>query len=141
MKNINEIIADSIWDEAREEQLPVGEPIINEGYMYEKDCSLDCKTVDGFMHLTDELIKTIVDLEEEVVRWRQVLIKYLPPDWADGLQQDILNNLSRDFEGDPAYDLYVNWVCGGIDPQQEQSKLDRMRRLTKGTDETSIDYL
>jgi hypothetical protein len=30
---------------------------------------------------------------------------------------------------------------GGVDPQQEQSKCDRMRRLINGTDETSITYL
>lgn len=84
---------------------------------------------------------TIIGLEEELVRWRQALIKYLPPEWADGLRSDILNNISRDFEGDPAYDLYVSMVCNGIDPQQEKEKLARMRRLVNGTDETSITYL
>jgi hypothetical protein len=29
--------------------------------------------------------------EEELIRWRQALIKYLPPEWADGLQQDIFD--------------------------------------------------
>lgn len=65
----------------------------------------------------------------------------LPPEWAEGLRSDILNNISRDFEGDPAYDLYVSMVCNGIDPQQEKEKLARMRRLVNGTDETSITYL
>ena len=89
-----------------------------------EDCFYSCKTVHDFMRL-----------------WRQVLIKYLPPKWADGLRSDILNNISRDFEGDPAYDLYVSMVCNGIDPQQEEEKLARMRRLVNGTDETSITYL
>lgn len=71
----------------------------------------------------------------------QALIKYLPPEWADGLQQDIFNNTSRDFEGDPAYDLYVRLVCGGQDPQQVASRTDRLHRLARGTDETSITYL
>lgn len=95
------------------------------------ECFHDCPTVYDFLKLTDE----------EIVRWRQVLIKYLPPEWAEGLRQDIFNNLSRCFEGEPAYDLYVNWMCGGVDPQQEDSQTDRMHRLANGTDETSITYL
>ena len=105
------------------------------------DCLLDCPTVYDFLKLTDEMIKTIIELDEELVRWRQVLIKYLPPEWADGLRQDIFNNTSRCFEGEPAYNSYVNWMCGGVDPQQEDSLTDRMHRLANGTDETSITYL
>ena len=60
---------------------------------------------------------------------------------GEGLRSDILNNIARDFEGDTAYDLYVSMVCNGIDPQQEKEKLARMKRLVKGTDETSITYL
>ena len=59
----------------------------------------------------------------------------------EGLRQDIFNNTSRCFEGEPAYDLYVNWMCGGVEPQQEDSLTDRMHRLANGTDETSITYL
>ena len=99
-----------------------------------EDCFYDCKAVHDFMRLT-------LDRVLELVRWRQVLIKYLPPEWAEGLRSDILNNIARDFEGDPAYDLYVSMVCNGIDPQQEKEKLARMRRLVNGTDETSITYL
>lgn len=104
-------------------------------------CLYDCPTVYDFLKLTDEMVKTIIELDEELVRWRQALIKYLPPEWAEGLRQDIFNNTSRDFEGEPAYDLYVKLVRGGVDPQQEDSKTDRMHRLAKGTDETSITYL
>ena len=101
----------------------------------------DCPDVYNFLRLTDELIHTILELEEEVIRWRQALIKYLPPDWAEGLCQDILCNLSRDFEGEAAYDFYVNSLCGGKDPQQDKARLARLRRLMNGTDETSITYL
>ena len=52
----------------------------------------------------------IISLAEVLVWWHQVLIKYLPPEWAGGVQSDILNNLSHDFEGDPAYDLYFSMV-------------------------------
>ena len=94
------------------------------------ECSGDCDTVCSFLKLTDEMIKTILELDEELIRWRQTLIKYLPPEWAEDLQQDIFNNISRDFEGDPAYDLYVRLACGGQDPQQEASRIARLHRLS-----------
>ena len=106
-----------------------------------EDCFYSCRTVHDFMRLTDEMVHTIIGLEEELVRWRQVLIKYLPPEWADGLRSDILTTLSRDFAGAPAYALYVRMVCHGIDHTPEEAHLDRMRRLVNGTDETSITYL
>lgn len=105
------------------------------------DCSYDCPALFDFMSLTDELVHTIIDLEEEVIRWRQALLKYLPSEWAEGLRCDILCNLSRDFEGDDAYDFYVEFLRGGHDPQQDEARLARIRRLIDGTDETSITYL
>ena len=107
---------------------------------YEEDCLYSCPTIDDFLHLTNEMIETIVDLEEELVRWRQALIKYLPERWAKGLRMDIFNNFSRDFEGDSAYDLYVK-LNGGIDPQHDRKRIKRLYRLADGTDDTSITYL
>lgn len=107
----------------------------------EYDCFDGCSAIYDFMKLTDEMTSTIINLEEELVRWRQALIKYLPEEWANGLQQDILCDLSRDFEGDPAYDMYVNWMNGGYDPQQDQERIDRLYRIAKGIDETTINYL
>lgn len=106
----------------------------------EDPCMYSCQTVDDFLNLTDEMIETINGLEEELVRWRQALIKYLPEEWKEGLRQDIFNNLSRDFEGDPAYDLYIK-MKRGTDPQQEEERRKRLYRLADGTDETSITYL
>ena len=107
---------------------------------YEESCIYSCQTIDGFLDLTDELIETIISLEDELVRWRQALKKYLPKEWAEGLRQDIFNNLSRDFEGDPAYDLYVT-LKRGMDPQQDEERIQRLYRLANGTDDTSINYL
>ena len=131
-----------------QDELPFGKESYNHGshedddipYDYEEPCMYTCPTVDDFLKLTDEMIETINDLEEELVRWRQALIKYLPERWAEGLRQDIFNNLSRDFEGDPAYDLYVN-MKRGMDPQQDEERRKRLYRLADGTDETSITYL
>lgn len=112
----------------------------NEFCNYEEPCEYNCPTVDDFLNLTDEMIETILDLEEELVRWRQALIKYLPEKWAEGLRQDIFNNLSRDFEGEPAYDLYVR-LKRGTDPQQSEERRARLYRLADGIDDTSITYL
>lgn len=105
------------------------------------DCVENCGTAHDFMRLTNEMVTTIINLEDELVRWRQVLIKHLPPNQAQGLEQDILNNLSRDFEGDPAYDIYVSQMKGGHDPQQDKERIQRLYRIARGNDETNIDYL
>lgn len=107
---------------------------------YMEDCTESCKTIDDFLNLTNEMVDTIIDLEEELVRWRQALIKYLPQGFAEGLRQDIFNNLSRDFDGDPAYNLYVK-LKRGEDPQRSKEHIDRLYRLADGTDDTSITYL
>lgn len=120
--------------------IPEGRPEDNTPCDYEENCIYSCKTVDDFLNLTDELMTTILGLEEELVRWRQALIKYLPERWADGLRQDIFNSLSRDFEGEPAYDLYVR-LKRGTDPQQSEERRRCLYRLADGTDETSIKYL
>ena len=55
-------------------------------------CSV-CSDITDFLKLTDAMVDEINELRAEVVRWRQALIKHLPPRWADGLRQDILSNL------------------------------------------------
>ena len=107
---------------------------------YTEPCEYNCTTVDNFLKLTDEMIEAIIDLEDELVRWRQALIKYLPERWAVGLRQDIFCNLSRDYEGDPAYDLYVK-LYRGEDPQRDKERTKRLYRLADGIDDTSITYL
>ena len=131
----------------KEQELPFGDesnlyvnPEDDMSCDYEENCLYSCPTVDDFLSLTDEMIKTILDLEEELVRWRQALIKYLPQEWAEGLRQDIFNSLSRDFEGTPAYDLYVDLKCGA-DPQQDEERRKRLYRLADGIDDTTIKYL
>lgn len=106
---------------------------------YEEPCEYNCGTVQDFINLTDDMMEDIISLEEELVRWRQALIKYLPKEWAEGLRQDIFNNMARGYAGDPAYDLYVQ--ARGLDPQQSWEHAEYMQRLADGTDETSITYL
>lgn len=107
------------------------------------ECSscLDSGDLHDFMALTDAMVSEILRLEEEVVRWRQALIKHLEPRWADGLRQDIFDNLSRTFYGFDAYQLFINYMHGGVDPMESPDHVDRMLRLRDGNDETSITHL
>lgn len=104
-------------------------------------CSI-CSDITDFLRLTDAMVYEINELRAEVVRWRQVLIKYLPPDWADGLKQDILSNLYiNDYEDYDAYNFYVERCYSGNDPMDNKKLSKRMRRLIAGKDKTSITYL
>ena len=112
-----------------------------EEHDYMSDYCSDCSTINDYNRLTYEMIEEIKFLRAEVIRWRQVLIKYLPPDWAAGLEQDIYDNIFQDFEDFAAYKYFINGCCNGVDPldNEEQSKF--LARLKDGTDETSITYL
>ena len=102
---------------------------------------LPCEEHEVF-RLLFRMTEEISLLEEELVRWRQALIKYLPERWADGLFDDIFSNLSFRFYGDdPVYDRFVDEYCSGIDPLESNDHVQRMLRLRDGTDETTIDYL
>lgn len=102
---------------------------------------LPVNEMDAFQ-LIHDLTEEIVLLEEELIRWRHALIKYLPVRWADGLRQDIFDNQSRRFYGDSElYDRFVDEYCAGVDPLESDDHVERMLRLRDGTDEISIDYL
>lgn len=105
-----------------------------------RDCLTD-GTVHDFLLLTDAMIEEILLLEEEIVRWRQAIMKYLSPEWADGLDQDIFSNLSRNFADFGAYKLFMDSCYKGHDPMESKKHTDKMWRLKKGTDDTSITYL
>lgn len=96
---------------------------------------------EAFFRLIYKMAMEILSLEEEVVRWRQVLIKYLDKRWADGLSQDIFSNLAPRFSGIPIYDRFVDEYCSGKDPMESAKHTRRMLRLRDGTDRTSIHYL
>nr|MBQ4456542.1 potassium channel protein [Clostridia bacterium] len=107
----------------------------------ELPCSI-CSDIADFLRLTDAMVYEINELRAEVVRWRQVLIKYLSPRWAEGLRQDILSNLYlNDYEDYDAYNFYVERYHRGENPMDNKKLSKRMRRLIEGKDKTSITYL
>ena len=70
------------------------------------ECSI-CYSIREYNLLTLEMIEEIKFLRAEVIRWRQALIKYLSSDWADGLRQDIFDNVFPRFEDYDAYHCLV----------------------------------
>lgn len=108
---------------------------------YPDYCSV-CSDINDFLKLTDAMVDEINELRAEVVRWRQALIKHLPERWADGLQQDIFDNIYLNvYEDFDAYNYYVKRCCNGKDPFDNKKRASLMSRLSKGTDKTSITYL
>ena len=104
------------------------------------ECAI-CSSISDYNRLTYEMIEEIKYLRAEVVRWRQALIKHLSPRWAEGLRQDIFDNVFQHFEDLEAYTWYVNNCCNGVDPLDNPEQSAFMARLKNGTDETSITYL
>ena len=109
-------------------------------YDQSSECSI-CYSIREYNLLTLEMIEEIKYLRAEVIRWRQALIKHLSPEWAEGLRQDIFDNICPHFEDYDAYQWFVKNCCNGIDPFDNPEQSALLKRLKDGTDETSINYL
>jgi hypothetical protein len=107
-------------------------------YIFSYECEDECSRIADFCSLVHSLVLDINSLEEEIVRWRQALIKYLPNQEAEGLQSDIFSNLAGDFSADEAYLFYIERLCNGHDPMQNDEHVNRMIRLRDGTDDTTL---
>lgn len=91
-----------------------------------------------FYSLIASMVEDILLLEEDLVRWRKALIPHLTKPNAEGLQSDILDGLARNYEGIPAYDMFMREYCNNKNPMENEEHCERMIRLREGTDETSV---
>ncbi len=91
-----------------------------------------------FYTLIASMIEDILLLEEDLVRWRKALIPHLTELNAEGLQSDILDGLAKNYEGIPAYDMFMQEYCNNKNPMENEEHCERMIRLRKGIDETSV---
>ena len=91
-----------------------------------------------FYTLIASMIEDILLLEEDLVRWRKALIPHLTELNAEGLQSDILDGLAKNYEGIPVYDMFMQEYCNNKNPMENEEHCDRMTRLRKGIDETSV---
>ena len=104
-------------------------------------CIYDCPDVYNFLRLTDELIHTILEREEEIIRCARRLSNIFHLTGRKGFARTSCAISPAILKEKPAYDFYVNYLCGDKEPQQDKARLARLRRLMNGTDETSITYL
>ena len=91
-----------------------------------------------FYTLIGSMVEDILLLEEDLVRWRKALIPHLAKQNAEGLQSDILDGMTRNYEGIPAYDMFMQEYCNNKNPMENKEHCDRMTRLRRGIDETSV---
>ena len=98
----------------------------------------NCRELDECYQLIDSLVQDILALEEEMVRWRQALIKHLPPLDARDLQSDIFDNLARRNYDNEAYQAYLKAFGYKEDPMEAKEHTELLWRLRNGTDETSV---
>ncbi|PXV88417.1 hypothetical protein C8E03_108144 [Lachnotalea glycerini] len=103
------------------------------------DCSCNnCQDLIKSYLLIDSLVQDILGLEEEMVRWRQALLRHLPPIDAQNLKSDIYDNLARRYYDNKSYQSYLKRMYNGQDPMESKEHNQMLHRLKEGTDETSV---
>jgi|GEM_PF-637164 len=141
-KNNNSLSAENILEELsfQNDETNTSEP----NYEDEPDYSLmDCypescqDLVESYL-LVDSLVQDILSLEEEMVRWRQALLRHLSPIDAQNLKSDIYDNLARRYYDNTCYQAYIKRMYNGKDPMESKEHSQMLRRLKDGIDETSV---
>ena len=108
-----------------------------DAYSLLNDCD-QCKDLSDCYILIDSLVQDILTLEEEMVRWRQALLKYLSPLDAQNLLSDIFDNLARRNIDSEAYQKYIKLAGYREDPMESEEHTELLWRLRNGTDETNV---
>jgi hypothetical protein len=82
--------------------------------------------------LVDLLVKDIMYLEEEVVKTRYSLSTHLKPPYDKLLREDILSNLSGQYNDSPAYQTYIMMLYNSQDPMESGGRVRHMNNLACG---------
>lgn len=138
----NSIVAENIFEELPFQNDEPDATTINYGNDQDYDeadyCTEPChELVDSYL-LIDSLVQDILSLEEEMVRWRQALLKYLLPIDAQNLKSDIYDNLARRYYDNACYQSYIKRAYNGVDPMESKEHCQMLKRLRDGIDETSV---
>lgn len=107
-------------------------------YSLMEDNCTDCRELRDSYLLIDLLVEDILKLEEEMVRWRQALLRYLVPIDAQNLKSDIYDNLACRHSDNKSYQTYLKMLYNEQDPMESDEHCQMLQRLQEGTDETSI---
>jgi hypothetical protein len=101
-------------------------------------CPEFCQDLVESYLLVDSLVQDILSLEEEMVRWRQALLRHLSPIDAQNLKSDIYDNLARRYYDNECYQDYIKRMHDGKDPMESEEHSLMLQRLKEGMDETSV---
>ncbi len=98
------------------------------------DSDKETQVICQLLEIIDVLARDIMESDLEIVKWRHALLKYLPSDYAQFLEADMLDQLNAGcywrYKG---YRLYVGLLYNGKDPQESSSYHRRLYRMRNGT--------
>lgn len=84
-----------------------------------------------YQMLIDDLIDSIKDQNLEIVALRRLLMRYIKPEYRDGLKDDIFRALYPQIVP-ISYDSYVREFYCGNDPFDEAGYIREMRKYASG---------
>ncbi len=96
-----------------------------------------CQKLSDSYDLIDSLVRDILILEEEMVKWRYPLIPYLKPDYSRRLQDTIFSHLAKRHTNDSAYKAYLDHF-DIMDPMESADHVLKLWRLAHGDDGDSM---
>ena len=84
-----------------------------------------------YQMLIDDLIESIKDQNLEIIALRRLLMRYIRPEYRDGLQDDIFSALYP--QTVPiSYDSYIQEFYRGRDPFDEPGYIREMKKYASG---------
>ena len=101
-------------------------------YLDEINCVGYCEATTALCELIDRLVKDVQSLELECISTRYLLSQHMPKEDGELLRMDILCNLARRHDGDPAYELYKNIMYDGGDPMSFCAYLNKIKKACNG---------
>ena len=90
--------------------------------------------IDDLEETIDLLFRDLLLADLEIVKWRQSLIKYLHPAFANLLDLDILNGLhsADEYRDNAGFTFYIKDYCRGKCPDSDSSYRRRLDRIKDG---------
>ena len=98
----------------------------------EVNCADTCEAVIALCGLIDKLLEDIRSLELECISTRYLLSRHMDEDEGELFRMDILSNLARRYDGDPAYDMYKAIMYIGGDPMEFRDYLVKVQMACNG---------
>ncbi len=98
----------------------------------EINCADRCEAILSLCQLVDRLIHDVQFLKLECVSTRYILSQYMEEADGEMLRMDILSNLTPDYGGDAAYELYKLIMYDGGDPMEFRDYIIKVQQACNG---------